>query len=166
MLPSSRHVTPSVLAMVPASTALPLNEKADVRAATFSASIFDSAFSSSSARPSQKCSSSTSALMLANGSTASEVSVGASGWTRSAATRNAGTAVAVDDSSYRMPRTRAVNADEVSPPGNRVQWRSRNRPGTRAAASDVASITTGSRNVRSSAIRCERSTASFHSSRK
>ena len=73
MLPSSTLVTPSVLAMVPTSTALPLNEKADVRAATFSASIFDSAFSSSSARPSQKCSLSTSALMLANGSTASDV---------------------------------------------------------------------------------------------
>ena len=73
MLPSSTLVTPSVLAMVPTSTVLPLNENADVRAATFSASIFDSALSSSSARPSQKCSLSTSALMLANGSTASDV---------------------------------------------------------------------------------------------
>ena len=40
------------------------------------------------------------------------------------------------------------------------------RSGTSASACGVASITTGSRNALSDAIKCERSTASFHSSRK
>ena len=53
-------------------TLLPLNENADVRAATFRSSIFDRAFNSSSARPSQKCSLSASALMFVNGKTAIE----------------------------------------------------------------------------------------------
>ncbi len=52
---------------------LPLNEKAEVRAATFNSSIFASALSSSSARPSQKYSFSGSALMFVNGSTAMEL---------------------------------------------------------------------------------------------
>src|SRR5438093_1645890 len=51
---------------------LPLNEKAEVRAATFKSSIFARALSSSSARPSQKYSFSGSALMFVNGSTAME----------------------------------------------------------------------------------------------
>ena len=55
-----------------ASTPLLLNENADVRAATFRSSTFDRAFSSSSARPSQKCSLSGSALMFVNGKTAIE----------------------------------------------------------------------------------------------
>src|SRR5437588_3042088 len=51
---------------------LPLNENADVRAATFKVSIFASAFSSSSANPSQKYSFSESAPMLTNGRTTIE----------------------------------------------------------------------------------------------
>ena len=51
-------------------TCLLLKAKADVRAATLRPSIFAKAFSSSSARPSQKYSFSGSALMFLNGSTA------------------------------------------------------------------------------------------------
>src|SRR5215470_2119773 len=51
---------------------LPLNENEEVRAATFKSSIFASAFSSSSANPSQKYSFSASALMLTKGRTAIE----------------------------------------------------------------------------------------------
>jgi hypothetical protein len=53
-------------------TFFPLNENADVRAATRNASILASAFSISSASQSQKYSFSGSALMLTNGSTAME----------------------------------------------------------------------------------------------
>ena len=49
---------------------LPPSANAEVRAATFIPSILDSAFNSSSARPSQKYAFSGSVLMLANGSTA------------------------------------------------------------------------------------------------
>ena len=51
---------------------VPVNEKVDARAATFSPSIFVSAVSSSSARPSQKYSLSGSVLMFENGNTAIE----------------------------------------------------------------------------------------------
>src|SRR5262245_47697185 len=71
-LPSSTVFTFSALPISLMLVFLPLNEKVDVRAATFKSSIFDSAFSSSSANPSQKYSFSGSALMLTNGSTAIE----------------------------------------------------------------------------------------------
>jgi len=52
------------------SSFLPLNWNGDVRAATRRPRIFTSTFNSSSARPSEKYSSSSSLLRLTNGSTA------------------------------------------------------------------------------------------------
>src|SRR5438132_3236958 len=71
-LPSSTLLTCSARPISSTLTFLPLNENEDVRAATFKLSIFASALSSSSARPSQKYSFSGSALIFANGSTAIE----------------------------------------------------------------------------------------------
>jgi len=50
--------------------------------------------------------------------------------------------------------------------GKRVHCTSRNLSGTCSSSSPVSSITTGTRNALWAVIRCERSTASFHSSRK
>jgi hypothetical protein len=61
---------------------------------------------------------------------------------------------------------RATKAGDVSPPGRCVHCTSRNESGTSASRSRVESTTTGTMNDRSAAMRCERSTASFHSSRK
>ena len=62
--------------------------------------------------------------------------------------------------------TRSTNAGVACPPGNRVHCSSRNRSGMASSDCDVSSITTGSRKGCLAAIRCERSTASFHSRRK
>ena len=62
--------------------------------------------------------------------------------------------------------TRSTNAAVAWPPGNRVHCTSRNLSGTLSSSSRVSSITTGSKKVLLVAIKCERSTASFHSSRK
>jgi hypothetical protein len=61
---------------------------------------------------------------------------------------------------------RATKLAGTSPAGTDVHCTSRNLSGTRASPSRVSSMTTGSRNALSAAIRWERSTASFHSSRK
>src|SRR5258706_1870242 len=71
-LPSSTLLTCRARPISSTLTFLPLNENEDVRAATFKFSIFASAFSSSSASPSQKYSFSGSVLIFANGSTAIE----------------------------------------------------------------------------------------------
>src|SRR5467141_2749432 len=71
-LPSSTLLTCRARPISSTLTFLALNENEEVRAATFKFSIFASALSSSSARPSQKYSFSGSALMFANGSTAIE----------------------------------------------------------------------------------------------
>ena len=62
--------------------------------------------------------------------------------------------------------TCSTNCGVGSPPGSRVHCDFRNCSGTLADVSAVSSTTTGKRNGRSSASRCVRSTASFHSSRK
>ena len=77
-LPSSTVLTLSFLAMSVMFVFLPLKENAEVRAATFMPSIFANALSSSSAKPSQKYSFSTSTLMLAKGKTAIDVMGGGS----------------------------------------------------------------------------------------
>ena len=74
-LPSSTVATLSLCPTSRRSTSLPLKENADVRAATLRALIRDSAFSSSSAMPSEKYSCSGSLLMLTKGSTAIELRV-------------------------------------------------------------------------------------------
>ena len=61
-----------MLAISATVVCLPLNENADVRAATRKPLILASTFSSSSARPSEKYSSSALALRLAKASTAME----------------------------------------------------------------------------------------------
>jgi hypothetical protein len=61
---------------------------------------------------------------------------------------------------------RRANSGGVSPAGKRVHCSSRNLSGTRSSPFGVSSMTIGTRNALSAAIRCERSTASFHSSRK
>src|SRR5262245_1152693 len=71
-LPSSTIFTFKALPISLTFVFLPLNEKEDVRAATFNSAILVNAFSSSSASPSQKNSFSGSALMLTNGNTAIE----------------------------------------------------------------------------------------------
>src|SRR5687767_13529275 len=71
--PPSRTVdTLSFLPMSPMSSFLPLNANEDVRDATRSPCTFDSALMISSAIPSAKYSFSASALMFANGSTATD----------------------------------------------------------------------------------------------
>ena len=59
-------------------------------------------------------------------------------------------------------RTLWANAGGVSPPGSRVHCTSRNSSGTRASASWVSSITTGTRKAASSAMSRSRRVASFH----
>jgi hypothetical protein len=71
-LPSSNVATSSLRPIVRTSSFDPLNWNDDVRAVTRRPLIFDSTPSSSSARPSEKYSSSALALRLANGSTAIE----------------------------------------------------------------------------------------------
>jgi hypothetical protein len=71
-LPSSIAPTFSLRAIVPMSLSWPLNEKADVRAATCSSLISASELSSSSVSPSEKYSCSLSPLKFTNGSTAIE----------------------------------------------------------------------------------------------
>jgi hypothetical protein len=61
---------------------------------------------------------------------------------------------------------RAAKAFADTASVTRLHCRSRKRSGTRAAPSGVSSLITGSRKGWSSAMRCVRSTASFHSSRK
>ena len=78
-LPSSTELTFKTLPISLTLVFLPLNEKAEVRAATFRSSILASALRSSSANPSQKYSFSASLLMLANGNTAMEFCVFVSG---------------------------------------------------------------------------------------
>ena len=63
-------------------------------------------------------------------------------------------------------RTRSTKTGVVCPPGKLVHCKSRNRSGIRSSSCDVLSMTTGSKKAWSGAIKCERSTASFHSSRK
>jgi len=62
--------------------------------------------------------------------------------------------------------TRSTKAGGVSPPARRVHCSSRKRSGTCSSSSGESSITTGSRNAFVAVMRWERSTASFHSSRK
>src|ERR1700730_18886738 len=76
-LPSSTAATLSLRAMVLMSVSLPLNEKADVRAATCSSLIRERELSSSSVSPSEKYSCSLSPLMFTNGNTAMECGGGA-----------------------------------------------------------------------------------------
>src|SRR6516164_2104510 len=71
-LPSSTAPTFNFRAMVPISVSLPLNEKADVRAATCSSLMRERSLSSSSESPSEKYSCSLSPLMFTKGSTAIE----------------------------------------------------------------------------------------------
>ena len=71
-LPSSTAPTFSLCAIVPMSVFVPLNENAEVRAATCSPLIAASELRSSSVSPSEKYSCSLSPLMFANGSTAIE----------------------------------------------------------------------------------------------
>ena len=71
-LPSSTAPTFSLRAIVPMSASLPLNENAEVRAATCSSLISASELSSSSVSPSEKYSCSLSPLRFRNGSTAIE----------------------------------------------------------------------------------------------
>jgi hypothetical protein len=142
---------------------LPLKKKAEVREATRSPRIFASTLSSSSDSPSAKYSFSSSRLMFTNGRTAIEgVSLADVAAERGAADEGAG--VPARPPSRRSARS--ANAAGVSGPKGRDHCSSRNRSGTRAVPSAVSSIATGSRNAWSSAMRCERSTASFHSNRK
>src|SRR3984885_10144994 len=76
-LPSSTAPTFNLRAMVPMSVSLPLKEKAEVWAATWSSLISARELSSSSVRPSEKYSCSLSPLMFTNGSTAIEWTGGA-----------------------------------------------------------------------------------------
>src|ERR1700722_19220739 len=76
-LPSSTAPTFNLRAMVPMSVSLPLNENAEVRAATWSSLTSVRELSSSSVSPSEKYSCSLSPLMLTNGSTAIECGGGA-----------------------------------------------------------------------------------------
>src|ERR1700683_604242 len=71
-LPSSTAPTLSLWAIVSTSTFSPLNEKDEVRAATWSSLTSVRELSSSSVSPSEKYSCSLSPLMLTNGSTAIE----------------------------------------------------------------------------------------------
>ena len=74
-----------------------------------------------------------------------------------------GTAAALPVSTRR---TRSAKACGASPPGRCVHCTSRNFSGTRALASSVASMTTGSRKALSSAMSSVRLAARFHSRRK
>src|ERR1700721_278649 len=76
-LPSSTAPTFSLRAIVPMSVFVPLNENAEVRAATCNSLISESELSSSSVSPSEKYSCSLSPLMFTNGSTAIEWTGGA-----------------------------------------------------------------------------------------
>src|SRR5205807_3135175 len=76
-LPSRTLATLSLRPISRTSISLPLNENAEVRATTYRFSTFVSALIRSSARPSQKYSFSTSALMFRKGKTPIEVGVGA-----------------------------------------------------------------------------------------
>ncbi len=76
-LPSSTAPTFSLRAIVPMSVSLPLNENAEVRAATCNSLISARELSSSSVSPSEKYSCSLSPLMFTNGSTAIECGGGA-----------------------------------------------------------------------------------------
>src|ERR1700745_134539 len=78
-LPSSTAPTFSLRAIVPISAFLPLNENAEVRAATCSSLISASELSSSSVSPSEKYSCSLSSLRFTNGSTAMECGGGGGG---------------------------------------------------------------------------------------
>ncbi len=62
--------------------------------------------------------------------------------------------------------TRSTNVAGVSPPGSRVHCTVMNESGTSASQSFVSSTHTGTRNGVPFAIRCVRSSASFHSRRK
>ena len=76
-LPSRTAPTFSLRAIVPMSVFVPLNENAEVRAATCSSLIAASELSSSSVSPSEKYSCSLSPLRFTNGSTAIECGDGA-----------------------------------------------------------------------------------------
>src|SRR5579863_3815203 len=76
-LPSSTAPTFSLRAIVAMSVSLPLNENAEVRAATCNSLISASELSSSSVSPSEKYSCSLSPLRFTNGSTAIECGGGA-----------------------------------------------------------------------------------------
>ena len=181
-LPSSTWLALSCRATCSTSTFLPLNAKAVFLAATQSAEILLRSVMTSSVMPSEKYSCSASPLMFANGRTHTPsrcdlVTTGSAdrpgifsavcGWSVEpglvlpVATD---AAFALDNTSRRT--SRSMISGGSCPRCRRIHWRSRNRSGTRAAASGVSSITNGSRNGWSSAMRCVRSTASFHSSRK
>src|SRR6266576_4830832 len=98
-LPSSTLLTCSARPISFTLTFLPLNENEDVRAATFKLSIFASALSSSSARPSQKYSFSGSALIFAKGSTAIEGVTRSRPVVISSLGREAGRAIVADSGS-------------------------------------------------------------------
>src|SRR5580658_2546669 len=78
-LPSKTAATFSLCATVAMSGCSPWNEKEEVRAATWSSLIRESAFSTSSVSPSEKYSCSLSPLMFTNGSTAIECGGGIKG---------------------------------------------------------------------------------------
>ena len=88
-LPSSTVATLSARPTAAIVVRLPLNENAEVRAATRNPRIFASTLSSSSARPSEKYSSSSSRPRFTNGSTATDGASGAGGVDR--AVRGTGT---------------------------------------------------------------------------
>jgi hypothetical protein len=66
----------------------------------------------------------------------------------------------------RSRLTRSTKSAGVSPPRRRVHCTSQKFSGTCSSSSGVVSITTGNRNARLDVIKCDRSTASFHSRRK
>ena len=110
--------------------------------------------------------------MLTNGSTAIDGGSRAAGGSGAAtparqpahaARGAAGTGAALPVSKRR---TRSAKASGASPPGRCVHCTSRNFSGTRALASSVASMTTGSRKALSSAMSSVRLAARFHSRRK
>jgi hypothetical protein len=72
----------------------------------------------------------------------------------------------VVDSDVTRRAMRAANSGGASPSGNRAHCTSRNLSGTFSSSSLVSSMTTDRKNALLAMIKCERSTASFHSSRK
>src|SRR5215469_6128945 len=117
-LPSSTVPTFNLRAIVPMSVSFPLNEKADVRAATCSSLMRDRELRSSSVRPSEKYSWLGSPLMFRNGNTAMEWGGGAK------ETAPAGATFA-GDPEYRGPTTRnqMIHAATVSSVSPRVAQR-------------------------------------------